>query len=71
MEVFMKYLIDETTKEERLELVYKALGISTSDAKEPSEETMKIVNEYIEGITELNEVQKRVINLYKKKKEVD
>ena len=32
---------------------------------------MKIVNEYIEGITELNEVQKRVINLYKKKKEVD
>lgn len=67
----MKYLIDETTKEERLELVYKALGISTSDAKEPSEETMKIVNEYIEGITELNEVQKRVINLYKEKKEVD
>ena len=67
----MKYLIDETTKEERLELVYKTLKISTSDAKEPSEETMKIVNEYIEGITELNEVQKRVINLYKKKKEVD
>ena len=61
----MNYLISETTKEERIELVYKALGISTSDADEPSPEVMKIVKEYIDGNIELEEVQKRVIDIYK------
>lgn len=61
----MSYLISDTTKEERIELVYKALGISTSDADKPSPKVMKIVKEYIDGIIELEEVQKRVINLYK------
>ena len=43
----MKYLISETTKEERTKIVYKALGISMSDASAPSKEAMKYVNEYI------------------------
>lgn len=63
----MKYLIAETTKEERAKLVYKALGISLSDASEPSKETIKLVNEYIEGNMELVEVQKKIIEMYKKK----
>ena len=36
----MKYLISETTKEEREMLVYKALGISKSDAIDPSNYAM-------------------------------
>lgn len=62
----MKYLISETTKEERLHIVYKALGISLSDAEAPSEEAIALVNEYIEGKMELEEVQKRIIEMHKK-----
>ena len=62
----MKYLINETTKEERIQIVYKALGISMSDAEAPSKETIALVNEYIEGNMELEEVQKRVIEMHKK-----
>lgn len=61
----MKYLISETTKEERLKIVYKALGISMSDAQAPSKEAMDIVNQYIEGNMELEEVQKRIVDMYK------
>lgn len=61
----MNYLISETTKEERLKIVYKALGISMSDAPAPSKEAMDIVNQYIEGNMELEEVQKRIIDMYK------
>ncbi len=61
----MKYLISETTKEERLKIVYKALGISMSDAPAPSKEAMDIVNQYIEGNMELEEVQKRIVDMYK------
>ena len=63
----MKYLISETTKEERLKIVYKALGISMSDAQAPSKEAMDIVNQYIEGNMELEEVQKRIVDMYKGK----
>lgn len=62
----MKYLISETTKEERLKIVYKALGISMSDAIEPSKEAMALANEYIEGNMELEEVQKKIVEMYKK-----
>ena len=61
----MKYLISEKTKEERLKIVYKALGISMSDAQAPSKEAMDIVNQYIEGNMELEEVQKRIVDMYK------
>ena len=61
----MKYLISETTKEERLKIVYKALGISMSDAQAPSKEAMDIVNQYVEGNMELEEVQKRIVDMYK------
>ena len=61
----MKYLISETTKEERLKIVYKALGISMSDAPAPSKEAMDIVNQYIEWNMELEEVQKRIVDMYK------
>lgn len=62
----MKYLISETTREERNQIVKKALAISMSDAIAPSEEAMQLVDEYIDGRMELEVVQKIIINKYKK-----
>lgn len=62
----MKYLISETTREERIQIVKKALAISMSDAIAPSEEAMQLVDEYIDGRIELEEVQKIIINKYRK-----
>ncbi len=62
----MKYLISETTREERIQIVKKALAISMSDAIAPSEEAMQLVDEYIDGRMELEDVQKIIINKYKK-----
>lgn len=62
----MKYLISETTREERIQMVKKALAISMSDAIAPSEEAMQLVDEYIDGRMELEDVQKIIINKYKK-----
>lgn len=61
----MKYLISETTQEERQLIVEKALAISLSGAKKPSEETINLINDYIEGRKELETIQKEIINLYK------
>lgn len=65
----MKYLIDETTREERIEIVKKALAISLSDASYPSEEALQLVEEYIEGRMELEDVQKLMIKKYDRNKE--
>ena len=67
----MKYLISETTKEEREDLVNKALAISLSDAKYPSQEVMKLANEYIEGKIELEEIQNYIIEKSTKKEKDD
>ena len=61
----MKYLIKDTTKEERILLVEKALSISMSGADAPSKEVLDLVNEYINGNKELKEIQKEVLNYYK------
>ena len=62
----MGYLIEETTREERIEIVNKALAISLSGASYPSDETIKLVNEYIDGNKELEEIQNIIIDKYKK-----
>lgn len=64
----MKYLINETTREERIQIVKKALAISLSDASYPSDEAMQLIDEYIEGRMELEEVQKLMIKKYNKKR---
>ena len=61
----MNYLIGETTKEEREELVYKALGISKSDAIDPSDYAMSLAKKYIDGELELEEIQKMIVEKYK------
>ena len=67
----MKYLISETTKEERKDLVNKALAISLSDAEYPSEEVISLANEYIEGRIELEEIQKYIVEKSTKKEKDD
>ena len=62
----MKYLIKDTTPEERQLLVEKALAISLSGANPPSKEVLDLVYEYIDGRTELKEIQQRVLEIYKK-----
>ena len=61
----MKYLIKDTTEEERRLIVNKALGISLSGAEAPSKEVLKLAKEYIEGKKELDELQKIVLQTYK------
>ena len=62
----MKYLIKETTMEERRKIVEKALAISLTGAKKPSDEILLLANQYINGEKELAEIQKIVIEKYQK-----
>lgn len=62
----MDLSIKNTTREQRKEIVKTALAISISGADIPSNPALSIVKEYIDGITELEDVQKKIIALYKK-----
>lgn len=53
-----------TTKIERQKLRYTALAYSALDAVMPSEETMKLVEEYVDGNIEIVEILKIVIEKY-------
>lgn len=62
----MNYLIKDTTREERKKIAKNALAISVGSNEMPSNETIQIVKEYVDGKTELEEVQRRIIERYKK-----
>lgn len=62
----MSYLIKDTTKEERKKIAKNALAISVGSNEMPSKETIELVKEYIEGNMELEEVQRKIIERYKK-----
>ena len=62
----MEYLVKNTTREERKKIAKKALAISVGSNEMPSEETIEIVKEYVDGKIELKEAQKKVIERYKK-----
>ena len=61
-----KYLIKNTTKEQRLQFVKNAYVISSSGNKKPDEETVRILKQYVNGEKELEEVQKEIVERYKK-----
>lgn len=61
-----RYLINETTKEEREKLVRNALAVSLIDADSPTMETMKFFQLYIDGKMEIDEIQREIIDRYKK-----
>ena len=62
----MEYLIKNTTKEERKKIAKNALAISVGSNEMPSKETIELVKEYVEGNIELKEVQKKIIERYKR-----
>lgn len=61
-----KYLISETTKEERKDIVKKALGISLLGADMPSDDVLELAKQYIDGKIEIEEIQKKIIEKYTK-----
>ena len=62
----MEYLIKDTTKEERKKIAKNALAISVGSNEMPSKEVIEHVKEYVDGKMELEEVQKNIIERYKK-----
>lgn len=60
-----KYSIKDTTRVEREKIANDALAISVLDAPEPTENTKKLVNEYIKGNMEIGEVLQQTIARYK------
>jgi len=67
----MSYLIKDTSKEERLLLVEKALSISLSGANKPSEEVIELAYEYVDGKKELKDIQNIIIEKYQKKGDLE
>ncbi len=62
----MSYLIKDTTKQQRAEIIKQALAISMSGTDIPTDKALSIVKEYIDGITELKDVQTKIIEIYKR-----
>ncbi len=61
-----KYKISETSKEERKKIVKKALGISLTGTKMPSDFALNLAKEYIDGKIEIEEIQKKILDKYKR-----
>ena len=61
----MDLSIKNTTREQRKEIVKTALAISITGADFPSEKALEIAKEYVDGKIEIEEVQKKIIELYK------
>ena len=62
----MEYLIKDTTQEQRKKIAKDALAVAIGSNEMPSKETINLVKEYVKGNMELEEVQKKVIERYKK-----
>ena len=58
------FSIKNTTKVQREKIANEALGISLLGASEPSEETKALVQEYIDGKMELEDVIEATIKMY-------
>lgn len=61
-----KYLISETTREQRQDIVKKALGISLLGADMPSDHVLELAKQYIDGKIEIKEIQRKVLEKYTK-----
>jgi hypothetical protein len=59
------YSVQGTTKLQREKYADEALGLSTLDAPPPSEETMKLIREHIDGKREISEVLELTIERYR------
>ena len=64
----MEYSVDKTTRKDRIKLVKKALAISRSGADVPTDETLNLTKDYVDGKIELEELQQKIIDKYNKDK---
>ena len=64
----MDYSVKNTNKEQRRDLVKKALTISISGADVPTDETLNLTKDYVDGKIELEELQQKIIDKYNKDK---
>ena len=64
----MEYSVDKTTRKDRIKLVKKALAISISGADVPTDETLNLTKDYVDGNIELEELQQKIIDKYNKDK---
>lgn len=62
----MDLSIKNTTREQRKQIVKEALAISVSGTDVPNRNVLEIAKEYVDGKIEIEEVQKKVLMLYKK-----
>lgn len=60
----VKYLIKNSTKEERQKRINDAIAISMLEAKSPSKEAMELYQKYIDGEMELDEIKDKLIGMY-------
>lgn len=60
-----KYLIKNSTKSERQEIVNGAIAISMLDSEAPTKKATELYQKYIDGEMELDEVKERIIKMYK------
>ena len=62
----MDLSIKNTTKNERRKIVKDAIASSITGSDMPSDEALKIMKEYVDVESEIEEVQKKIIAMYKK-----
>ena len=59
------YSISETTRVQREKIANDAMAISILDAPKPTDSTLKLVDEYINGKMEIETVLNKTIEKYK------
>jgi len=59
------YSVQGTTKLQREKYVNEALGLSTLDAPAPTAETMRLVQDYVDGKREISEVYQMTVERYR------
>lgn len=60
----MDLSIKNTTKEQRLKIVKEAIATSITGSDMPTDKAMLIMKEYVDGTSEIEEVQKKIIAMY-------
>lgn len=63
--IYMKYMISETTQEERRKFVDDAIALSSLDSAQPTDFTKNLYEKYIKGELELSEIKNIVQSRYK------
>ena len=62
----MNCFVKDTSREDRLKIAKNALAISVGSNVTPTKETIEVVKQFVDGKMDVKEVQKKVIERYKK-----